>query len=418
MKVLLIGSGGREHALAEALSRSQDLSELLATPGNPGIGELARVVACEQTPEALADLAAREGVDLTVVGPEALLVAGVADEFAARGLRLFGPSQAAARIEGDKAWAKAFMRRHAIPTARSGSFDELGAALAALPGFGTPVVIKDAALRAGKGVIICHNRRQAENALRDLLARPDACAVVEAFMTGQEVTLMAFCDGQRAVAMPPAQDHKPLMDNDLGPMTGGMGVICPFPLTPEQHAQIEERILWPTLAGLLAEGAPFVGVLYAGVMLTDAGPKVVEFNCRFGDPEAQAVLPLLESDLLEIIKACLDGRLSPGLVRFSRGASAVVVLAAAGYPERPDKGVPVMLPAGEQEGRIYHAGTAVQRGYLVSDGGRVLSVQASAPDLAGALRRAYALVDRIGFPGALLRRDIGFRLDQKPIKLR
>lgn len=420
MKVLLIGSGGREHALAEALALSENVSELLATPGNPGIGALARLVACEQTPEALADLAEREGVDLTVVGPEVPLVAGVRDVFAARGLRLFGPSALAARIEGNKAWAKGFMNRHGVPTARYETFTALDDALAALPRFGLPVVVKDAALRAGKGVTVCHNRRQAEDALRGVLARPDGCAVVEEFMTGQEVTVMAFCDGERFVTMPPAQDHKPLLEGDFGPMTGGMGVVCPFPLTPEQSAQIAARILAPTLAGLRAEGCPFVGVLYAGVMLTGDGPKVVEFNCRLGDPEAQAVLPLLQSDLSEIMLACLEGRLTPELVRFSGEASAVVVVAAAGYPEKPDTGLPVMLPpeAERRGGRIFHAGTAVQGEYLVSAGGRVLSVQASAPTLPAAIERAYALVDRVGFVGAHVRRDIGFRLGYRPARLR
>ncbi|AFZ68827.1 phosphoribosylamine--glycine ligase [Deinococcus peraridilitoris] len=410
MKVLLIGSGGREHALAEALSRSPSLSALLATPGNPGIAQFARIVEAVQSPSALADLAQREQVDLTVVGPEVPLVAGVVDEFEARGLRIFGPTRKAARIEGDKAWSKAFMSRHGIPTARHESLTDLTAARDAAERFPLPLVVKDAGLRAGKGVTICHARDEVETALLDIFSQPDACAVLEEFMVGQEVTVLAFTDGTRAVAMPTAQDHKTIFENDTGPMTGGMGVICPFPLTHEQHARIEREILGPTLAGLRREGAPFVGVLYAGLMLTAEGPKVVEFNCRFGDPEAEAVLPLLRSDLLKIIEACLNGRLTPELVQFDDGASAVVVMAAPGYPGEAHKGAVVELPALQASERIFHAGTALQNGQLVAAGGRVLAVQARGDDLDEAVERAYAVVERVRFPGAQLRRDIGFRV--------
>lgn len=416
MKVLLIGSGGREHALAQALARSAQLTELIATPGNPGIARHARLAPCDPAPGALADLARREGVGLTVVGPEAPLVAGVVDEFQARGLRIFGPTAAAARIEGDKAWSKAFMARHGIPTARFESFETEEAARQALVNFALPLVVKDAGLRAGKGVTICHSRVEAHAALRDIFSQPNAKALVEEFMTGQEVTVLAFADGLLAVPMLPAQDHKTIFEGDEGPMTGGMGVICPFPLSPEQHARIERDILAPTLAGLRAEGAPFVGILYAGLMLTPEGPKVVEFNCRFGDPEAQAVLPLLNSDLLDIMNACLDARLSPDLVRFRGGASAVVVMAAPGYPGEPARGVRLELPTPPPDARIYHSGTAWQDGHLVSGGGRVLSVQATADTLPAALELVYALADRVRFPGAQLRRDIGFRLGLGPAR--
>ena len=410
MKVLLIGSGAREHALADALTRSTRLTELLASPGNPGIARLARVVPSAQTPTALADLAKRESVDLTIVGPEAPLVAGIVDAFHARGLRIFGPTRAAAQIEGDKAWAKAFMQRHGVPTARYASFTALDAALAYVGTQATPIVVKDAALRAGKGVTICHTPAEAEHALRDVFGQPDASVVIEEFMTGQEVTVLAFTDGRTAVPMPSAQDHKTIHEGDIGPMTGGMGVISPFPLTTEQERDIHERVLAPTLAGLAAEDARFVGVLYAGLMLTPEGPKVVEFNCRFGDPEAEAVLPLLESDLIDVVEACVEGTLSPDGVRFRDAASAVIVMAAPGYPGEPLQGVPIQVPDVPDDTRVYHAGTAERDGTLVSSGGRVLAVQATAATLNDALTRAYAVVERVRFDGAQYRRDIGFRV--------
>ncbi|WP_045233840.1 phosphoribosylamine--glycine ligase [Deinococcus pimensis] len=416
MNVLLIGSGAREHAIAERLARSPLVTRLVATPGNPGIARHARLVACEGTPAALADLAQREGADLVVIGPEAPLAAGAADEMLARGLRVFGPSRAAARIEGDKAWSKAFMRRHGIPTAAYESFTDLAAALAYARAHPVPIVVKDAALRAGKGVTVCANADEAEAALRAIFDAPDASAVVEAFMTGQEVTVLAFCDGERFVTMPPAQDHKTIHEGDVGPMTGGMGVICPFPLEPDVMERVRREIIAPALRGLAQEGSPFVGVLYAGLMLTPEGPKVVEFNCRFGDPEAEAALPLLESDLAGIVLACAEGRLRGDLVRFSDHASAVVVMAAPGYPGEPARGVPLNLPTLDPslEARVFHAGTALVDGRLVSAGGRVLAVQASAPTLPEALGRAYAVVDAVGFEGALVRRDIGFRIGARP----
>lgn len=410
MRILVIGSGGREHAIVQALARSERVTALLCTPGNPGIAALARCIPGPQDPESLAALAEREGVDLTIVGPEAPLVAGVADALHARGLTVFGPSAAAARIEGDKAWSKAFMQRHGIPTARYASFDSLEGALGYLQHAPLPIVVKDAGLRAGKGVTIAHSRAEAETALRDIFSQPAACVVLEEFMTGQEVTLLAVTDGERYALLPPSQDHKTIFEGDRGPMTGGMGVIAPYPMREADLRRAEAEIIAPTLAGLRAEGSPFVGVLYAGLMLTAEGPKVVEFNCRFGDPEAEAVLPLLESDLAEVALACAEGRLDPAHVRCSDQASAVVVLAAPGYPGEPQKGIPLKIPATREGEAVFHAGTAVQGGQLLSSGGRVLAVQALGPDLNAALRRAYALADRIAFPGAQLRRDIGFRV--------
>lgn len=412
MRVLVIGGGGREHAIVDACARHGH--EVLCTPGNPGIAALARVLPGPQDPAALADLAAREGVDVVIVGPEAYLAAGVVDACAARGVPAFGPTQAASRLEGDKAWSKAFMVRHDVPTAAHHSFSDLAAALAHLGGLRFPTVVKDAGLRAGKGVTIAHTPQEAEAALRDIFTQPGAQAVVEDFMTGQEVSVLALTDGERYALTPPSQDHKTIFEGDTGPMTGGMGVVCPFPLTPEQLGVIRREIVERTLAGMRADGLPFRGVLYAGLMLTPQGPKVVEFNARFGDPEAEAVLPLLGSDLAQHALDAAQGQLDPAQVQFREGASAVVILAAPGYPAAPRGGTPLTLPQTASGETVYHAGTARQGEALVSSGGRVLAVTATADTLPGALARAYALVRRVDFPEAQYRRDIGFRLNLPP----
>ncbi|KQR40846.1 phosphoribosylamine--glycine ligase [Deinococcus sp. Leaf326] len=408
MRVLVIGGGGREHAIVDACVRRGH--DVLCTPGNPGIARLARILSGPQDPAALADLAVREEADVVIVGPEAYLAAGVVDACAARGVPAFGPTQAASRLEGDKAWSKAFMVRHGVPTAAYHSFADLGAALAHLGGLDFPTVVKDAGLRAGKGVTIAHTRAEAEAALREIFTQPQAQAVIEDFMTGQEVSVLALCDGERYALTPPSQDHKTIFEGDTGPMTGGMGVVCPFPLSAEQLGMIRREVIERTLAGMRSDGEPFRGVLYAGLMLTPQGPKVVEFNARFGDPEAEAVLPLLESDLAQHALDAARGELDPASVRFREGASAVVILAAPGYPAEPRKGIFLDLPEPDSGDFIYHAGTAEQGGQLVSSGGRVLAVTATAATLPGALARSYALVRRIGFPEAQYRRDIGFRL--------
>lgn len=421
MKVLVIGGGGREHAIVRACAEHGH--EIICTPANPGIAQHARVVSCAQDPKSLADLAQQETVDIVIVGPEAYLNAGLSDECQRRGIAVFGPSQKATQLEADKAWSKAFMQRHNIPTAQHQSFDTLDAAqthisslVAASPKLETPIVIKDAALKAGKGVTIAHTVEEAQHALEDIFAADGAedgakgSVVIEEFMTGQEVSILALTDGENYALTLPSQDYKTIHEGDTGPMTGGMGVICPFPLTEGQLQVIHQDIIQRTLAGMKAEGNPFVGVLYAGLMLTPTGPKVVEFNARFGDPEAQAVLTLLTSDLAQHALDAAKGELDPKSVQFSGQSSAVVVLAAPGYPSTPQKDIPLRLPHCQTGELIYHAGTREQDGQLLSSGGRVLAVTVVSDSLPEALKRAYTLVAQVKFDGVQMRRDIGYRL--------
>ncbi|OLV20081.1 Phosphoribosylamine--glycine ligase [Deinococcus marmoris] len=410
----MIGGGGREHAIVHTCARQGHT--VLCTPGNPGIAALARILDSFQDAESLAELAVRESADVVVVGPEAYLAAGVVDACTALGIPAFGPTRAASRLEGDKGWSKAFMLRHGIPTAQHATFTELEGALAHLDSQSMPTVIKDAALRAGKGVTIAQSQAEAEAALRDIFSAPDACAVIEDFMTGQEVSVLALTDGEHFALTPPSQDHKTIYAGDTGPMTGGMGVICPFPLSATDLEVIKTRIIAPTLAGMRAEGLLFQGVLYAGLMLTPDGPKVVEFNARFGDPEAEAVLPLLQSDLAQHCLDAANGKLDPQTVQFSDEASAVIILAAPGYPGDPVRGVPLGLPDVGDGEIIFHAGTRMEDGELQSNGGRVLAVTAVAPTLNTALARAYALADQVDFAGAQMRRDIGGRIGAQAVE--
>lgn len=420
MNILLVGSGGREHALAWKLAQSPRLEQLWVTPGNAGTARVgARVANVALAVEDVAGLVAfarEHGVTLAVIGPEAPLAAGLGDALRGAGIAVFGPDQAAAEIESSKAFSKDFMARHGIPTARYGVFREHEAALRHLLSIDYPVVIKASGLAAGKGVIIPECADEAEAALRQIMLEREFGAagdevVIEERMSGPEVSVLAFCDGHSLQVMPPAQDHKRVGDGDTGLNTGGMGAYAPAPIATSAFlAETARTVLQPTLDGLRAEGRPFIGVLYAGLMLTPDGPRVLEFNARFGDPETQVVLPLLESDLIDVLLACAQGRLAGVDVRWRAGAAACVVLASEGYPGTYPKGRPI---AGSDrvytDAFVFHAGTAEQDGRVVTAGGRVLAVSGWGLDIRSALDRAYAAVAGVSFEGMHFRRDIGWR---------
>lgn len=424
MRVLVIGSGAREHALCWALSRSPRLSALFCAPGNGGTAAVAENVALDPADAAgCAEWAERHGIELTVVGPEDPLAAGLADTFTARGLRVFGPSAAAARIESSKSWAKELMLRAGVPTARArrcGSRAEAEAYLEELEArVGTyPVVIKADGLAAGKGVVVAGDAGQARAALDDFmvagqLGAAGSTVLIEEFLRGTEMSLFALTDGEVVVPLVPACDYKRLGDGDTGPNTGGMGAYAPPGFaTAALLAQVEREVLRPTVAAMAREGCPFRGLLYAGLMVTDEGPKVVEFNCRFGDPETQVVLPLLESDLVELLLAVAEGRLgSVALPRWRPGAGVGVVAAAAGYPGAYAKGLPITgLETLDPDVLVFHAGTKRDAdGRLVTAGGRVLTVVALGATLADARGRVYANMPRVRFEGVQWRSDIAAR---------
>jgi phosphoribosylamine--glycine ligase len=418
MKILLIGSGGREHALARALVASSQVERLFVAPGNGGTAVLPKTqnVAIDVTDgEKLLELAAREDITLTVVGPEAPLVAGVVDQFAAQKRPIFGPSQAAAQIEGSKAFSKAFMLRHNIPTGRAEAFDDFDAAMRYLRQLDHTPVIKASGLAAGKGVVLPPSREAAAATVASMMldhrfGEAGATVVIEERMRGPEVSVLAFSDGRSVRTMPPAQDHKRLLDGDNGPNTGGMGAFAPSALlNAAQLAEIERAILLPTVRGMAEEGMPFVGVLYAGLMLTADGPKVLEFNARFGDPEAQVLVPLLESDLVEVLLACVEGRLDQTDVRWKNEAAVTVVMAAQGYPDEYPTGHDItgIERATDAGCIVYLAGARRKEARLLTAGGRVLAVTGLGPTVEQAARHAYSGIAKIGFNGAQYRRDIG-----------
>jgi phosphoribosylamine--glycine ligase len=429
MKVLVVGGGGREHAIASALARDPAVTALLAAPGNPGIARLARClpIAADDLPGLVA-AAERERVDLVVVGPEAPLVRGLADRLRGAGIPTFGPSAAAARLEGSKALAKTFMREHGIPTAEAEAFTDPSAAAARVRELGAPIVIKADGLAAGKGVVVAGTVAEALAAIDRFLVAASlgpagARILVERCMIGEEVTLFALSDGERWLLLPPAQDHKRLEDGDEGPNTGGMGACAPVPLVDSAlQAEIEASILAPTIEGLRDAGTPFIGCLYLGLMLEADGPRVVEYNVRLGDPEAQVVLPVLGPGLAQVLAAAAAGALPRGaaLPPSVPGceAAACVVLAAPGYPAAPVLGQPIRglerFPAVHEAGapapiQIFHAGTARRGEDLVTAGGRVLGVTGLGRDLPEALARAYQAAEAIEFEGKQMRRDIGQR---------
>lgn len=417
LDLLLVGGGGREHAIAAALKKSRRCGKLYAAPGNAGIAALCDQ--CFSVPatdtKALVELAKKLCVDLVFVAPDDPLCLGLCDMLRAEGIAAFGPSKAAARIEGSKVFAKELMRRYRIPTARYEVFDDLQKAkdyVAALSRF--PTVIKAEGLALGKGVLIAAGKDEADAALDALMGERlfgDAGerVVIEEFLTGPEVSVLAFCDGKTLRTMPAAQDHKRAFEQDRGPNTGGMGAFCPTPnYTEEIAARCEREIFLPTLAAMREEGCPFSGVLYFGLMLTDDGPKVIEYNARFGDPETQAVLPLLESDFLDILLHILDGTLADADIRFSNSASFCLVIASGGYPGAVQKGFPITgIKAAEALGTtVFHAGTARKDGALVTAGGRVLGVNAVADSLADARDLAYAAAEKIDFEKMRYRKDL------------
>jgi phosphoribosylamine--glycine ligase len=419
MRVLIAGGGGREHALAWRLSRDPRVSALFCAPGNPGIAAVATTMPVDPAdPEALLALSARASIDLTVVGPELPLDRGVVDRFRGAGRRILGPPRAAAQLECSKVFAKAFMARHGIPTARYRVCDNARDARAILASgeFGFPVVLKADGLAAGKGVVVAGGADDADAAVRAAMEERrfgDAGArlVIEECLTGPEVSFFALCDGTRAIPIASAQDHKRIFDDDRGPNTGGMGAFAPSPLVDAGlQAEILRDIVEPVLRGMRADGTEYRGFLYAGLMLTCAGPKVIEYNVRFGDPEAQVVMPLVGGDFLSLLSAAADGRLDGAQVALDPGASVGVVLAARGYPGPVETGAPIagLDAASRLPGvQVFHAGTAVRDGRIVAAGGRVLTVVAAGREYRDAIDRAYEAVDRISFDGMQFRRDIG-----------
>jgi phosphoribosylamine--glycine ligase len=410
MDILLLGSGGREDALAWRLRQSPSCGQLIAAPGNPGIARWAECVKIDPAdPAAVVSLAKEHAIDLVVVGPEAPLVAGVADALRTEGIAVFGPNAAAAQLEGSKGFTKDLCRANAIPTADYSRVDTMQEALAAIDDFGTPVVIKADGLAAGKGVTVAMTRAEAETAIA---AAGDGPMVVEEFLTGEEASLFALVDGDTAMFLASAQDHKRVGEGDTGPNTGGMGAYAPAPiLTEELAARAMDEIVRPTAQAMAAQGTPFNGVLYAGLMLTDELPKLIEYNVRFGDPECEAIMPLIEGDFAELLMSVAAGKLSEP-PRLADKHSMTVVVAAHGYPGAPTSGGAIReIEAAEQvEGvTVFHAGTARGEHGLIASGGRVLAVTAVADSFANARARAYRAVDQIEFADGFHRRDIGWR---------
>lgn len=417
MNVLVVGGGAREHALAWKLAQSPRVGRLYCAPGNAGTAQIAENVPIPATDvHALAAWAEERRIDIAVVGPEDPLIAGVVDAFQARGLVAFGPTASAARIEGSKSWAKELMARCGVPTARSVPFDSPDAARAHVLQQQPPIVVKADGLAAGKGVTIARTREEALDAVADCMERGAFGAagrrvLIEECLTGTEVSILALVDGERAVPLIPACDYKRVFDGDLGPNTGGMGSYAPpgF-VSPELRRRICTTILDPIVAGLAADGIPYRGVLYAGLMMTADGPKVLEFNCRFGDPETQVVLPLLDGDLAELTLAAATGRLAPEMVRFRSGACCGVVLASGGYPGHYEVGKEIFgLERLDPDVPAFHAGTRLVDGRVVTSGGRVLTVVAVGQTMAEARERVYRNVERVSFAGMHYRRDIALR---------
>ncbi|MBN9547826.1 MAG: phosphoribosylamine--glycine ligase [Alphaproteobacteria bacterium] len=417
MNVLLLGSGGREHALAWKMSASPLLTRLYASPGNPGIGRVAELVKLDVADHAaVAAFCLEKKIDLVVVGPEGPLVAGIADDLRVAGICVFGPSKAAARLEGSKGFTKDLCAKFNIPTAAYGRFGDLASAKAYVEKTGAPIVIKADGLAAGKGVTIAMTSDEANAALEacfeGAFGAAGAEVVVEEYLTGEEASFFCLCDGATALPFGTAQDHKRVGDGDTGPNTGGMGAYSPAPvMTPEMTERTMREIIEPTMRGMANIGAPFAGILFAGLMITESGPKLIEYNTRFGDPECQVLMMRLKDDLLVLLNAAVDGQLAHLSIRWSDETALTVVMAARGYPGTPEKGS-VIRGLGEVEGegvQVFHAGTAINGGALVANGGRVLNVTALGKTAGEAQAKAYAAIDHIDWPQGFFRHDIGWR---------
>jgi phosphoribosylamine--glycine ligase len=420
MKTLVVGSGGREHALVWKLSFSSLVKKIYAAPGNAGISKLAECVQIESEDlVGLVNFAEKNSIDLTVVGPELPLTLGIVDEFEKRNLRVFGPTKMAATIEGSKVFAKEFMKKHHIPAASFKIFERPDEAMDFVKASDTPLVIKADGLAAGKGVLIVEDVNSGISAIQKIMVEKifkeaGNRVVIEDFLEGEEATILAFTDGKTIFPMPPSQDHKKIYDGDRGPNTGGMGAYAPASIVDDRMMKrIYDEILEPTIVGLEQEGRIFKGILYAGLMLTDRGPKAMEFNCRFGDPETQVILPLLKSDLAEIFISILEGDLSLQEVEWRDDFAVCVILASAGYPGKYEKGKQISGLERVEDSKdvlIFHAGTKQERGRLVTNGGRVLGVTAVDQNVEKAIHKAYDTVEKIRFEGVQFRRDIGYRL--------
>jgi phosphoribosylamine--glycine ligase len=422
MKVLVIGSGGREHALVWKIAQSPRVKKVYCAPGNAGIAQLAECLSISaEEVKSLTARAEKERIDLTVVGPEAPLTLGIVETFKEKGMRIFGPRQKAAEIEGSKAFTKDLMKKYGIPTGDSETFSDPGSATKYVKGRGAPLVIKADGLAAGKGVIICRTLEEAHAALDLIMVRKafgaaGAKVVVEEFLEGEEASFLAFTDGEAVLPLPTSQDHKAIYDNDEGPNTGGMGAYSPAPVVNQKvHREVMERVMIPTVRGMAREGRKYQGVLYAGLMIKDEKVKVLEFNARFGDPEAQPLLMRMKSDLVPILEATIDGKLSGQKMELEDRSSVCVVMASGGYPGSYEKGKVISgleEAAKVRDAFVFHAGTVLKEGKVVTNGGRVLGVTALGNGIQEAIRKAYEAVAKISWEGAYYRRDIG----QKALK--
>ena len=419
MKILVIGSGGREHTLVWKLSQSPLAEKIYAIPGNPGMAELAECVSgiSIEDNEAIVDFAKKNDIGLVAVGPEVPLTNGVVDALTEAGIKAFGPSKVAAEIEGSKAFCKNLLKKYRIPTARYEIFGDASRARVYVRQMGAPIVVKADGLAAGKGVVVAQTVDEAITAINDIMddkafGAAGSRVVIEEFMAGEEASILCFTDGEVIKPMVSSQDHKCIYDGDKGPNTGGMGTYAPAPVITEKlKAEVQEKILEPVIAAMKKEGRPYKGCLYAGLMITTQGPKVVEFNARFGDPETQVVLPLLKGDLVEIMLACVDGKLKDLSIDWDNGAAVCVVMAAGGYPKSYEKGKEIKgLEAAKANGNlVVHAGTAAKDGKIVTNGGRVLGVVGTAADIKAAVDKAYEGVGLISFDDMYFRHDIAHR---------